>query len=86
VCPVPNVADIPRTRDIRYNPPVKRERFRKGGGVMPRRKQFDVEIKTAMTDKTLGQLQRLAASDNRTVSDLVRDAIKRYLQEHAEEE
>jgi hypothetical protein len=46
---------------------------------MPRPKLFDVEIKTALPNKTHEELQRLAERDNATVSDLVRGAIGNYL-------
>jgi hypothetical protein len=52
---------------------------------VPRPKLFDVEIKTGLTAKTHGELQRLAQRDATTVSDLIRHAIKRYLRERSEE-
>jgi predicted DNA-binding protein len=52
---------------------------------MPRPKLFDIEVKTGMTDAMHRRLTELARQDARTVSDLVRDAIRRYLQERFEE-
>ncbi len=53
---------------------------------MPRPKLFDIEVKTGLTDAMHARLRELAEADSTTVSDLIRDAIKRYLQERFEEE
>jgi predicted DNA-binding protein len=46
---------------------------------MPRPKLFDVEVKTALTNRTHQELQRFAERDGRPVSDLIRDAISAHL-------
>jgi predicted DNA-binding protein len=53
---------------------------------VPRPRLFDVEIKTALPNRTHQELQRLAARDGRTVSDLVRDAIAAHLKRLAKKE
>src|SRR6266542_3686091 len=69
-----------RICNIAYNPPEERERYRREAP-MPRPKLFDIEVKTGLTDAMHARLRELAEADSTTVSDLIRDAIKRYLQE-----
>jgi hypothetical protein len=53
---------------------------------MPRPRLFDVEVKTALPNKTHEELRQFAERDNRTVSDLVRDAIAAHLKRLAKKE